>query len=245
MEKELKQLVEKLEAAAGANLKSVVLYGSAASGEFHPKHSDLNVLCVLEDLEPAALAKLNPAANWWARKGHPLPQIFSLEELRRASDVFAIEFLDLKAHHRILWGQDVFTQLEVPMSLHHVQVERELRTNLLRLRQHYLAAPGDRKALLRLMTVSVSSFASLFRHALIALGEPKPEPARGGSHRKREIIDRLAKLLGFDPSGFHTVLDIREGKLRPGQVDVLTTFRAYLQAVERVTNEVDDRLKDQ
>ncbi len=243
MEKELKELVGKLETAAGTNLKSVVLYGSAASGEFHPKHSDLNVLCVLEDLGAAALARLSPAATWWARKGHPTPLIFSQEELRRASDVFAIELLDIKAHHHILWGQDVLASLEVPMSQHRLQVERELRTNLLRLRQHYLAVRGDNKALLRLMTESLSSFAALFRHALIALSEREPEPA-SLSHRKREIIDGLAKLLGFDPSGFYTVLDVREGKLSPGQIDVPSTFHAYLQAVERVTNEVDERLRD-
>ncbi len=168
-------------------------------------------------------------------------ELFSLDELRRASDVFAIEFLDIKTHHRILWGQDVFAGLEVPMSLHRVQVERELRTNLVKLRQHYLAAPGENKAVLGLMTESISSFASLFRHALIALNESTPE---GVPHRKREIIDRLAKLLGFDARGFHTVLDIREAKLPPGQADVPSTFRAYLQAVERVTNEVDERLRD-
>src|SRR6516162_5008860 len=238
MEKELKELVRKLEAAAGTQLTSVVLYGSAASGEFHARHSDLNVLCVLENLDTLALASLSPVVTWWARKGHPAPLIFSLEELQRASDVFAIEFLDIKARHRILWGQDVFTALEVPTGLHRVEVERELRTDLLKLRQHYLTTPGDNKAVLRLMTESVSSFASLFRHALIALGETTAEQL---SHRKREIIDRAAHLLGFDAGGFNTVLDIREGRLRPGQVDVPATFRSYLQAVEKVTNEVDDR----
>ena len=241
MEKELKELVGKLAAAAGTNLKSVVLYGSAVSGEFNPKHSDLNVLCVLADLDPHALAVLSPTATWWARKGHPAPLIFSLDELRRASDVFALEFLDIKAHYRILWGQDTFASLEIPMRLHRVQVERELRTDLLKLRQHYLAAPGDKKGVLGLMTESVSSFASLFRHALLALGECTPERL---PHRKREIIGSLAKLLDFDASAFYTVLDLREGKLGPGQVDVPSTFRAYLQGVERVTNEVDERLKD-
>jgi hypothetical protein len=241
MEKELKELVRKLEAAAGTQLTSVVLYGSAASGEFHARHSDLNVLCVLENLDTLALASLSPVVTWWARKGHPAPLIFSLEELQRASDVFAIEFLDIKARHRILWGQDVFTALEVPTGLHRVEVERELRTDLLKLRQHYLTTLGDNKTVLRLMTESLSSFASLFRHALIALGEGTAEEV---SHRKREIIDRAAHLLGFDAGGFNTVLDIREGRLRPGQVDVPATFRSYLQAVEKVTNEVDDRLKD-
>ncbi len=240
MEKELKELVDKLGAAAGTNLKSVVLYGSAASGEFNPKHSDLNVLCVLEDLDPQALAVLSPAATWWARKGHPAPLIFSLDELRRASDVFALEFLDIKAHHRILWGQDTFASLEIPLGLHRVQVERELRTDLLKLRQHYLAASSDNKRVLGLMTESVSSFASLFRHALLALGECTPDRL---PHRKREIIGSLAKLLEFDAAAFHTVLDVREGKLTPGQVDVPSTFRAYLQGVDRVTNEVDEKLR--
>jgi len=240
-EKELKELVAKLEAATGTNLKSVVLYGSAASGEFHPKHSDLNVLCVLEALDPPALAVLSPASTWWARKGHPAPLIFSLDELRRASDVFALEFFDIKAHHRILWGQDTFASLEIPMGLHRVQVERELRTNLLKLRQHYLAAPGDNKAVCGLMTESVSSFASLFRHALLALGECTAERL---PHRKREIIGSLAEMLDFDASAFYTVLDIREGKLTPGQVDVPSTFHLYLQGVDRVTNEVDEKLKN-
>jgi predicted nucleotidyltransferase len=241
MEKELKELVHRLEAAAGANLKSVVLYGSAASGEFNPKHSDLNVLCVLEHLDSQALAVLSPAATWWARKGHPAPLIFSLNELRRASDVFSLEFLDIQAHHRILWGEDAFARLEIPMGLHRVHVERELRTDLLKLRQHYLAAPSDNTKVLGLMTESVSSFASLFRHALLVLTVGTPEQL---PHRKRAIIGELAKLLDFDASPFYTVLDIREGKLKPDQIDVPSTFRAYLQGVDRVTNEVDERLNN-
>ena len=133
MEKDLSELVEKLKQAAGANLRSVVLYGSAASGEFHPKHSDLNVLCLLERLDAAELAKLTPAAAWWERKGHPAPLVFTLEELRRSADVFAIELLDIQASRRVLFGEDVFTGLDVPMSLHRQQVERELHTNLIQI----------------------------------------------------------------------------------------------------------------
>ncbi len=234
MEKDLSELVEKLKQAAGANLRSVVLYGSAASGEFHPKHSDLNVLCVLERLDAAELAKLNSAAAWWERKGHPAPLVFTLEELRRSADVFAIELLDIQASRRVLFGEDVFTALDVPMSLHRQQVERELHTNLIRLRQSYLAAPRDTKTLERLMTASVSTFTALFRHALIALGERPPQS-------RRATVDALAALLDFDASGFHAVLDAREGK-RQGGADVAAAFASYLAAVARVAEEMDRRL---
>ena len=235
MEQELNQLVEKLKAAAGDNLKAVALYGSAATGEFQPKYSDLNVLCVLERLDAAELEKLNPVTVWWTRKGQPPPLVFTLDALRRSADVFAIELTDIKASHRILHGEDVFTGLEVPMHLHRLEVERELRTNLIRLRQSYLSEPQPRKALLRLMTGSVSTFTTLFRHALIALGQPPPAS-------KREAVDKLAALLGFDAAAFHTVLDVREGKRREKDVDAVATFRSYLDGISRVVEEVDQRL---
>lgn len=235
MEKDLNELVEKLRAAAGENLKSVVLYGSAATDEFHPGHSDLNVLCVLERLDIDALAKLNPPATWWEKKGHPAPLMFRLEELRRSADVFAIELLDIKTSRRVLFGEDHFATLEVPMTLHRVQLEHELRTKLIRLRQRYLATAHDRKRLLGLMSASVSTFLVLFRHALIVLGETPPKP-------KREVLNRLSSLLAFEPEPFLALLDVREGRRKEKEVDVEKTFRSYLDAITRVVEEVDRRL---
>ncbi len=235
MQKELDQLVAKVKEAAGTNLKALVLYGSAVTGEFHPKHSDLNVLCVLERLDALELEKLNRAAAWWAGKGHPAPLVFSLDELRRFADLFAIELLDIKANHRVLFGEDVFARLEVPMTLHRAQVERELSTSLIRLRQSYLARRRDLKALLGLMTASVSTFATLFRHALIALSEQPPD-------RNRDVFTRLGALLGFAPDAFLAVLEVREGKRRGRDLDVEATFRAYLEGVRRAAEEADRRL---
>ena len=65
--------------------------------------------------------------------------LFTIEELRCSADVFAIELYDIKQRHKVLFGADHFTNLEVPMDLHRVAVERELRTNLIRLRQKYMA----------------------------------------------------------------------------------------------------------
>src|ERR1043166_7274547 len=124
-EQQLAELIEKLKQTADRNLKCVVLYGSAATGEFQSGHSDLNVLCVLERLGAAELKKLNPVSAWWTHKGHPSPLVFTPEELRQAADVFAIELLDIKQGHRLLFGEDVFVSLDVPMALPHLQVERE------------------------------------------------------------------------------------------------------------------------
>ena len=52
---QLDPLVEKLKQALGGDLVSVVLYGSAAVGDYHEKFSDFNVLCVLKQITPAEL----------------------------------------------------------------------------------------------------------------------------------------------------------------------------------------------
>ena len=235
MEKLLAELKDKFLAAAGANLKAIVLFGSAARGEYHERHSDLNILCVLDRAGAEELEALHEAAVWWERKKFPAPQIFTLEELRASADIFAIELLDMKTHHKMIYGQDFLAELDVPMQLHRLQVERELRTNWVKLRQAILLAPQKDQVMLRLMDASVSTFATLFRHALIALGENPPAG-------RREVVTDVARLAGSRPESFFAVLDLREGKRKPREISARSTLREYLEVIERVTDEVDRRL---
>jgi hypothetical protein len=237
MEHKLDEFVQKIKSAATGNLKAVVLYGSAVTDEFHAGHSNLNTLCLLENAGPAQLEALHAPIEWWTRQGHVAPLVFTLDELRRSADIFAIELMDMQAHHRMLLGADFFAEITVPLRYHKRQVERELRTNWLRLRQAFLVAPKKEKVHLNLMVASLPSFTALFRHALIACGE---NPVSN----KREAIENVAKLAQSDASGFLTILDLREGKKKEKEINVEETFRRYLALVDAVTNEVDRRLDE-
>src|ERR1700687_3053838 len=127
----LKNLVERLHEAAKDNLESIILYGSAARGDFQDARSDLNVLCVLRSLRAAELVRVSAVVKWWTDLQHqPAPLFFSSEELGQSADVFAIELLDMQQSHRVLHGSDAIAGITVPMNLHRVQVEHELRTTL-------------------------------------------------------------------------------------------------------------------
>ena len=236
MEAKLTDFVKRLNEGGRNNLKAVVLYGSAVTGEFRAGVSDLNTLCLVQRAAPEDLENLHPAAEWWTRQGNHPPLVFTMDELLRSADVFAIELLDMKQSHRILFGEDFLTNLEIPLRQHRLQVERELRTNWLRLRQTVLTAPLSHKAHLGIMSQSVSAFCALFRHALLALGQPLPAT-------KREAVSAIAAFTGADPSGFYSMLDLREGIKKTGQVDVEGTLNSYLEFVEVVTGEVDRRLE--
>jgi len=234
-EKTISDFVSRLRAAAGANLESVILFGSAVAGDFHPESSNLNLFCVIRDSSFAALQALAPAVKWWNAQKQPPPLFMTRDEIERSVDVFTIEFMDIKQHHRVLFGEDVFQTLTIPTKLHRVQVEYELREKVALLRQHLLLASGNDARLWDLLTRSVSSFATLFRHALMVLGSDAPVG-------KREAAQALAKQVGFDPSAFMQVFDVRERKAEHRKFDVADVFSRYLTALEQVTAAVDKML---
>lgn len=230
----LSELKERLQMAVEANLESLVLYGSAAANDFDEDFSDLNVLCLLKQLDGGTLARLAPVVKWWQGKGQPLPMIFTLEELRRSADVFAIELYDIKEHHRVLHGPDHISALQVPMELHRVEVEREFRVNLIRLRQQYMAVAQDKEKVRDLMAASISTFLTLFRHARIALRQPAPG-------NKREAVAQMAESMAIDAAAFEAILNLR-GDRKNQKMDCGELFNRYLQGLDQVVAEVDRRL---
>jgi hypothetical protein len=234
-EKKISEFVSRLQAAAGANLESVILFGSAVAGDFHPEYSNVNLFCVVRDSSFAALQALAPAVKWWQAEKQPPPLFMTHEEIKSSVDVFTIELLDMQQHHRLLFGEDVVQGLSIPANLHRVQVEYELREKLALLRQHLLLASGNSSRMWEVLLRSVSSFATLFRHALMVLGHEAPVG-------KREAVEALSGRIGFDASGILQVLEVRERKSDRKKFDVTDVFSRYLAAVERVTAAVDKML---
>jgi len=231
LEEDLGQLVQRLQAAAGASVESVILYGSAARGDFHHRYSDVNLLVVLREIGAAVLGQVAPVFAWWTkqRKQRP-PLIVTEEELRASADVFAIETLDLKANHRVLAGRDLVASIEVPMNLHRVQLEHELRTTLLKLRQFYLLAQGDEQRLQDAVAKSASSVITLFRHALIAMGRPAPDS-------RREVVAAIAEVEGINAAVLHATLDLREG--RRVEAGIETHYQQYMAVIADLVRRVD------
>jgi predicted nucleotidyltransferase len=231
-QKIIDEFVKRLQEAGGTNIESIILFGSAVSGDFHPGLSNLNLFCVLRDASFEALRALGPAAKWWDGQKQPPPLCMTRVELERTVDVFPIELLDMQRHHRVLFGEDVLKDLRIPMDLHRVQVEYELREKLVLLRQHVLLASESESRLWDLLQHSVSSLLTLFRHALIALGQEPPAT-------RREAVQVLAQRLNFDASVFLRVLDVRDKKEQAKKIDARDLTSRYLAAVEKVAAAVD------
>jgi hypothetical protein len=232
MDKLLQQLVDKLQKAYGDRLVSVVLYGSAATGEHHARFSDYNVLCVLTAITPRELSASDEIFRWWREHGSPAPLLLSEHEVATSTDCFAIEFHDIQQHHRLLYGKDVIAGLAVDDSFYRAQVEHDLRAKLLRLRQKAGGLLNDPDLLRRLLLDSFSTFCVLFRHALRLHGVDAPA-------RKREIIHACAERFGVDAAPFEKLLEVREERLKARDLEPVELLAPYLDGIGHVIDAVD------
>jgi hypothetical protein len=232
MEHLLQELTRRLVHDLGDSLASLVLFGSAAAGDYDADCSDLNVLAVLTQVGPPELERAYATVDWWLRKKQPAPVLLSLDEIENGADAFAIEFYDIRHAYRVLHGDDVIAGIEIDASHHRHQVEHELRSRLVRLRERYLAMQRDRKALIALLGDSLPSFATLLRHAaLLAGGAPQM--------KKREAIREAAAKLGIQAAPFEEIITVRNGEKKLADAEIAPLFEAYLQQIDAAARFVD------
>ena len=107
-EKILADATEKLCSAAGSRLQCLALYGSGAGPDYVAGSSDLNLVAVLDEIEPELLARLRAQVSRWRRQRVATPLLLDRRFLATAIDVFPMELHEIQAQHRILFGEDVF-----------------------------------------------------------------------------------------------------------------------------------------
>ena len=228
----LEELVAQLRAAFGTELRSVVLYGSAASGEHIPKQSDYNVLVVVDALDVARLDAVAAVVRAWSEAGNPPPFTLTLEEWRRSADIFPMEYADIQERHRVLHGAPPFDALRVTPADLRRQLESEAMGKLLHLRQGVLAAGGDGRRQLELLEASKSTIMVLFRATMRLHGETPPGDTV-------ELCRQIGRLAGLDPEPFIRVVRHVRGddKLRPGDAGRLLT--EYVRGVQQLVAHID------
>jgi hypothetical protein len=222
------EMVRRLVRALEARLSSVVVYGPAADDD--PAPGGVYLLIVLVDLEPDVLRRLREPVRWWLNRGHPWPRLFTPELLRASADVFPIELVDLASRHRVVFGPDPIEGLPVDPAHLRLQLERELREKLMRLREGYVECHGRRAAreLEDLLAASYESFVRVFRAALRVLGAP-------AAGTDGEVMVSLCAWLDLPPDTFEEVAQIARGeRVRDVEVVFASYYRALSVAEARI-----------
>ena len=230
-EKSIAQVAAQVRALFTNDLVSLTLYGSAAGDDFVPGRSDLNFVIVLERVTFAHLKALHACLPSWRKLGVATPLLLDREALDRGRDVFPMEFHDIKAQHRVLYGEEVFATLPVDGRHLRYQSEHEARGKLLRLRALYAEVGADRKRLEALMLDSLKTFLIIMRNFIrLRAGQ--------GHTRYGEVLEQFERHFQVALPTMRHLLRVRMGTER--WVDGIDeTFRGYLEEVEQLVDVVD------
>lgn len=230
-ERTVAEVCDQLRAALGGKVVAIALYGSATGPEWVAGSSDINVVVVVDGLGYEELRAVRSHVAAWGRKGVATPLLLERRFLTSAADVFPMELHDIRAEHRLLFGEDVFSNLEVRDDHLRFQCEHEARGKLLRLRELYLEIGGDRRRLRQLLLDSLKTFLIIMRHLSRTRGIHAPMPyaevLRTFCERFHCQLPVLSRLLALKLSG------------AKWQGDEEETFRDYLGELEQLIGIID------
>ncbi len=230
-EKSIAQVAEQVRSAFGSDLVSLALYGSAVGDDFVPERSDLNFAIVLNHIRLTHLKALHEFLPKWHKLGVATPLLLDRSSLDRGRDVFPMEFHDIKAQHRVLYGEEVFATLPIDSRHLRYQAEHEARGKLLRLQALYAEVGADRKRLEALMLDSVKTFVIIMRNFIrLRAGQ--------GHTRYIDVLDQFEQHVAESFPTIRHLIRVKLGAERWAD-GIDATFGAYLEEVERLVDLTD------
>jgi len=216
----------------GDELISIILYGSGARGDYVPGRSDINFLFTLTEKGIEDLFRALDLVTSWKKRKVATPLFMTRDYILSSLDAFPVEFLNMKRHHVLVYGEDVLAALTFQPEHLRLQIERELKAKILHLRKGFLETEGREKRIRQLIRVSLTAFAALF-HALLYL--KNMEVPQAG----RDVFQAAAKAFPIDADVFKKCVDVKAGSDHLSPAEIQALFRDYLKEVNRLCDIID------
>jgi predicted nucleotidyltransferase len=225
----LQQFIRGLKDIYQEGLVSIILYGSAVSGEFIEKHSNLNLLVVLHNTN---LENLKGAARFINKFRIINPLFLTEDYIKRSTDIFPIEFLDIQENYSVLYGKDILKDVNIDIRNLRFQCEQELKAKLITLRQLYLKINRDKPALKDLLFRTITSILHISRNVLRLRGKRPP-------YKKDEILKELAAEFQIDTGVWAKILVAKNKQVKLGNKDIESLFVNFISELEKIVDIVD------
>lgn len=224
-----RQAAEDFKMCYGADLLSVIVYGSAAGGHFDPKRSDINLLVVLAEMTLPMIEKSEQYQEKWMKKRCSRPIFMDREYIKSSLDAFPIEFLAMKAGYAVISGEDVLKDIPIDDRDLQIQVERELKGKWLHLLREWPGVKPNPRLLQRLLHGSMRDFSAVFQ-ALLHLKNQPVLPER------KSLFAEVTKIYGLEE---HALLRTMEAVRSGNKKEMVAVFPAYLRAIKTLITKVD------
>jgi hypothetical protein len=225
-------IIDEYKGLFGEDLISIILYGSAASGDYIAGKSDINFMMVLSESGIDLIDQAFGLIAKWKKRKVATPLFLTEAYIKTSLDVFPIEYLNFQNNHTLIYGEDILKDLSFDRDFLRLQCEREVKGKLLLLREAFLETRGKGKDVQQVMAGSLGALVAIFGALLHLRGKALP-------HQRREVIEQVCQTFGLDSSLFEKLIDIKEKKSRLGGQEMTSLFKAYLKEVQKLWKIVD------
>lgn len=232
MNKILNNLKIDLENIYKEKLISIILYGSAATYGFNPKTSDINLIVIIENLTAQDLKTGHSTIKKWIKTQNPAPLFIDSKEWLNSTDVYALEYSDIKERYKIIYGENLVSELNIDKKDLRLQCESEIKHILVKLRQAYLLNCKDKDIIKLLIKNSSKSIIAIFRAILRLLNEDVP-------HEHEEVVKKLSEKMEFDHNIFLDILLFRENKKKFNSKELENVIQKLIDSLDQMLGYID------
>lgn len=226
----LRAYVKEVASLWNSTLEAAILYGSAVQGRYHPGRSNLNLLLLLPAYDMELLRRYARMHRRWSKEGIIVPLFLTEKDLESSRELFPIEYLEMREHHIVLFGRDPFPPLSDDIEGLAQQCLREIRRNVLRLRQRFVEAGGTAEAAEVLLPLSITALLPPLKW----LGYASDQ---AGTKSVEDFLKMVGRNLGMEIGPLEEAWRLKIGLISPGNLEMPRLFDRYLRAL----GELEDR----
>jgi hypothetical protein len=179
------------------------------------------------------LSKAFEAVSRWHKRRVSTPLFLTKNYISSSLDVFPIEFLNLKSHYKVIFGEDVLQFLTVEKKFLRLQCEREIKGKLLQLRQQFLETGGNKGSIENLLARSAPTFYAIFRALLFLQDKAIPSGSK-------ELLSLVAQETGLDISRMLDILKIKEGSKKLATAEAVSFMEQYIAQIKTLSKGIDE-----
>jgi hypothetical protein len=230
----------KLLAVQGENLLSMAVYGSAVTGGYVQGRSNINILAVFERLGIEELEKSRSLVRQASGSGRVTFLFLTPETIRRSTDTFPIEYIDMKEDHVTIYGEDLLNDLNIDPRNLRLQCEREIKGKLILFRNTYLETSTRSGPTSALLSATLTSLFPVFR-GLLRLKRVEPEQDR------ERLIRQVASEFSLNGDPFIQVWEAKSRKRKldkDNMPDVVAGFLSDLEILATASDDIKVRAND-
>ncbi|MDG2221768.1 MAG: hypothetical protein P8L85_10320 [Rubripirellula sp.] len=221
----LNQLSEDVQRSLGADIESVIVYGSFARN--HQLETEQDTVSVMFVLKNAACQTLDKLSAVIVRCEQEIPlstMILTREDLRSSCDVFPIKFHGMQQHYQVLSGEDVLCGLEISDEHLRLRCEQQLKNLMLRLRSIYLHRGQEPGELRDTLVEANRSFLQDLHACLIVKTGIVPED-------DTDLATEFGEEFGLDTNVVKEVLGLRDQASLPNAGELKQMFDRFLSLI--------------